>query len=181
LERLSLGVTNQQALEEAKKQFEAAQETILDRNQRARAQETLRNVTDIGRIAKEQGLRQDEKFLESLALLLSYGFGDQLEVQQSLGSKVFSANLKRKALRENEALLIRKYSRITERDLIVFGMVTQGLGNAAKDPAGAEDEVTNMKQALINLVNQLSALESSFTGRMTDEIIIDPIAIYVEL
>lgn len=151
-------ITNMTVLEEAKKQFEAAERTIGDRNKRAKAKAQVKNLTNINRIAKEQGLQQDQRFLDSLALLFSFGFGDQFEVQQSVGDRIFSANLKRSALREDQALLIRKYSRITEREIVVFGMVTQGLGGETANMADEVAEPSNMKKS------DYESSESSFNS-----------------
>jgi hypothetical protein len=38
-----------------------------------------------------------------------------------------------------------------------------------------------MKEALMNMVANLTNLEETFIGRLSNEVIIDPIAIYTEL
>lgn len=53
-----------------------------------------------------------------------------------------------------------------------------------KGGAGASEGavgVDGIKGALMNLISSLIGVESTFTGRLENEIIVDPIAIYVEL
>lgn len=93
---------------------------------------------------------------------------------------IYSANLNRKFLRENEDLIIRKYSRKTEIDFTLFGIVTQHKRKKteSKEPP---KEFSNLKEAMMNLVSSLCHVESTFSGRLDNEVIIDPIALYTEL
>lgn len=141
----------------------------------------------IDTLAKESGLENDQSFLDDLSFLLKFGFQDQLEIQMNMNDSIFSANLKRECLREEESLIIRKYSRQTEVEFILFGIVTQHQENKIKDleePSDIDDDTDtppSIKQALMNLVSKLTDVETSFTGRLDNEIIIDPIALYREL
>lgn len=147
----------------------------------------VKNV--IENLAKESGLHNDQAFLEDLSFLLKYGFQDQLEIQMDVNDSVVSANLKRSCLREEESLMIRKYSRQTEVKFVLFGIVTQHQENKIKeidDAKEADDddiaeEPTSIKGALMNLVEKLTDMETTFTGRLENEIILDPIAVYREL
>lgn len=174
-------VTNIKAIEEVKAQLELAQSNIKDRNQRAALQQKLRSLTNIPKLAKEKGLQQDQTFLDDLSLLFTYGFQDQLEARMEIRDTIFSANLKRDCLRESEALLIRKYSRTTEKEFVMFGTVTQSSGSPPADDSGEEQQYASIKEALMALVIKLSIIEGSFTGRLPNEVIIDPIALYTEL
>lgn len=75
--------------------------------------------------AKEVGLHLDKSLLENLSLVLNYGFQDQFEVQMEFSKLIFSANLNRSHLREPEELMIRKYSRQSEVEFTLFGIITQ--------------------------------------------------------
>jgi len=138
-------------------------------------------LTDTAELAKQAGLYQDPKFLAHLALVTEYGFSDQLEIQQFISGHLFSACLKRQCLRESVDLTTRKYSRNTEKKLVVLGVVTQS--NALPEPPA--NQVTNenmtMKEAVTNMVNILSTIEGSLSGKAPYEIVIDPIAVYVNL
>lgn len=176
-------VTNFKKIEEVKIQFEKQKKNTKDRNQKAKLQQKFKSLTNINKLAKEQGLHQDQKFLDYLSLLLSYGFQDQFEIQIAIKNMLFSSNLKRELLRENEALLIRKYSRITEKEFVIFGIVTQSSrdGGFELNKEDEDNEYENIKEALMNLVTHLTNMESTFSGRLSNEMIIDPIAVYREL
>ncbi|WP_028299324.1 DUF6414 family protein [Oceanospirillum beijerinckii] len=173
-------VTNFEKLKEVDAQLEQAKKSTKDRNKKARLQQEHKSITNIKKLAKETGLHQDEKFLEKLNYLLSYGFEDQFEVQMNGADRIFTANLNRDYLREGESLLKRRYSRITDREFVMFGVIAQA-NNAMELELEEVKEEASMKQALLNLVEHLTNLENQFTGRLSNEIIIDPIAIYTEL
>lgn len=134
----------------------------------------------IEQLAKEQGLQQDQAFLDNLALILDYGFQDQLDIQMQLIDFMVSANLKRDCLRENEELIIKKYSRRTECSFVMFGIVTQYKRDKLED-IKETDSTLSIKEALMNMVAHLTNIEEGFIGRLSNEVIIDPIALYTEL
>ena len=176
-------VTNYQEIENARQQLEQTKKITKDRNQKSVMQSKFKRLANIENLAKESGLQQDQKFMKDLDFLLSYGFQDQFEIQIEYMNHIFSANLKRDALREKEDLLIRKYSRKTEVEFIIFGMATQYPGNALPEEEEEEEvaEHQNIKEAVMNLFSHLCNVENSFTGRLSNEIVIDPIAVYIEL
>ena len=156
-----------------------------DRNQKARLEQKARSVSNIKVLAKEQGLHQDPKLLEYLVKILEYGFQDQFNLQINILQHVFTANLKRDCLRESEQLLVNKYSRIAEKEFTLFGMVTQSnfltqMKNEETNKNNDNDR-KSIKEALIILIEGLAGVETAFIGRLTNEIIIDPIAVYREL
>jgi hypothetical protein len=130
--------------------------------------------------AKHKGLYQDPEYLESIQVVLDYGFHDQLELQLQVSNLVFSADLNRDYLRESDDSVIRKYSRRTEKEFIVFGTVTQSSVEEATSPEN-EDQPASMKIAVLNIANRLTDFELTFSRKATYEIIIDPIAVYTEL
>ena len=52
---------------------------------------------------------------------------------------------------------------------------------SANRESTVEYVVKTIKEALINLVAHMTTVETAFTGRLKNEIIIDPIALYTEL
>lgn len=130
-------------------------------------------------LQKDSGLYQDPTFVSELGAILDYGFQEQLEVQLDCDGKIFSANLKREYLRENEELIIRKYARKTEVEFVLFGVVTQ-LNSVVRDAKPIPDD-PKIKEALMGMIDLMAGLESTFTGRLANEVIIDPIALYTEL
>ena len=173
-------VTNFEKISAAREQMEKARTSTKDRNEKSRLQAQFKSLTNIAKLAKDSGLRQDQGFLDDLNFLLSYGFQDQLEVQMNLDGRIISANLNRSYLRENEDLIIRKYSRQTEVEFTLFGIITQCQREEVEESEEPE-EFNSLKEALMNLVSHLTYVEATFTGCLSHEIIVDPIALYTEL
>ncbi|MDE0313692.1 MAG: hypothetical protein OXM61_02220 [Candidatus Poribacteria bacterium] len=182
-------VSNFEKMEEVRSQLEKAAENTTDRNQKAKIRHQLKNITNIEKLAKDQGLKHDQNFLDNLNLLLNYGFQDQFTVQMPIGQYTFSADCKRDDFREDEPLLVRKYSRFAEKEFVIVGTVAQSSNKPIDYQKSADyEEVDNedsssphFKEVIMNLVEALSVVESEFTGKLENEIIIDPIAIYREI
>ena len=173
-------VTNFKQIAALREELEKAKQNPSNKGEKSKLQAQLNSLTNINKLAIDSGLQHDQKLLEDLALLLAYGFQDQLEVQMNSNGKIFSANLNRSFLRESEDLVIRKYSRQTEVEFTLFGIVTQYQREQLED-IKENDDHASIKEALMNLVSHLSNLEATFTGRLSNEIIIDPIALYTEI
>lgn len=173
-------ITNFQEISAVREQLEKAKQNVKDRNQKSKLQTQLKSMTNINKLATESGLQQDQAFLDDLSLVLTYGFQDQLEIQMDLVESIFSANLNRSFLREPEELVIRKYSRKTEVEFTLFGIITQYQREKFEE-LEVDENYNSIKEALMNLVSHLSNVEATFTGRLSNEIIIDPIALYTEL
>jgi len=151
-----------------------------DRNQKSKLDAEYKKLTNLKTLAKDGGLYQDQKFLDNLCLLTKYGFSDQFEITQTKGEVLFTSCLKRECLREKEDLLVKKYSRKTEKEAVVLGIITQAFSaNEAEPEEGVE--YSNMKAALLNLVEHLASIEGSISGKQENEIVIDPIAVYFEV
>jgi hypothetical protein len=173
-------ITNFKVITEIKDSLEKAIQNTKDRNQKSKLHARYKSITNINKLATDSGLQQDQSFLDDLSFVLTYGFQDQLEVQMNPSKTIFSANLNRSFLREPEELVIRKYSRKTEVDFTLFGIITQYQREKLED-IEEKEEFGSIKEALINLVSHLSNVEATFTGRLSNEIIVDPIALYTEL
>lgn len=145
-----------------------------------RNKKSTTNKNFIKNLAKEQGLYLDDNFLEKLALILDFGFQDQFKLLMNIGPYSFGAECNRRCFREEESSLIRKYSRFPSIEFILVGIITQWVGEPKK--YGQENfESDNIKEQVIFLTQALSDVESEFSGKLKNEIIIDPIAIYSEL
>ena len=62
------------------KELEKAKSAMGDRNRRAKLHHQAKALTNINKLAKEAGLQRDQKFLDDLSFLLSYGFQEQIEM-----------------------------------------------------------------------------------------------------
>lgn len=169
--------------EEAQQLLETVAENIRDRNQRSQLRQRQKALTDIKKLAKEQGLHLDPKLLKNLIIVLDYGFQDQFEVQMPIKPYTFSANIKREYLRENEHLLIRKYSRLAEKEFVLVGTIAQSSSKSLVNDEEHDEgyEYQHLKEALMSMVERLSEVESTFTGKLENEFIVDPIALYREI
>ncbi len=128
----------------------------------------------------------DEDFLQSLSTVLNYGYEDQFETRTYLESEegdkyLFSTILQRIHLREAEALIVKKYSRFSEKDFTIVGTITQNRNEQSNLSIQHSPAPEAMKEAVMQLTLGLSEIEKQFTGKLNNEIVIDPIAIYREL
>ena len=179
-------VTNFQEIDDARQQLESSAGSITDRNERARLKQRQTALGNLENIAKTHGLHLDPTMLKELVLLLEYGFQDQFEIRMPIGQYTFSANLKREYLREHEHLLVRKYSRFPEKEFVLFGTIAQSPTTSPEidsddDKESVDNDPQNVKEAIMIIVEKLYGMESSFSGKLVNEIIIDPIALYREI
>jgi hypothetical protein len=179
-------ISNFEEIQKVEKEHNDILDKEKDRNKKAFLNKAGQKAVNISQIAKNMNLHYDKKFLEKLSLVLNYGYNDQFEVQTSLLTQdetkiTFSANLKRDYLKEDESLLIKKHSRYSEKELVIFGMITQSQGKTDKPYTSNQNSPKDMKEALLTLTLGLSDVEEKFVGKLDNEIIIDPIAVYQEL
>lgn len=123
--------------------------------------------------------------------MLNYGYKEQFEVKVYLSTDkeeiyLFSAPLTREYLKEQENLMINKFSRYSEKEFVIFGMITQSKENQEtlpiKENVNPENvNPENIKQAISLLILGILDIEKQFTGKIENEILIDPIAVYREI
>jgi len=119
-------------------------------------------------------------FQKHLAHVIEYGFKGGLDFSMQLDSMQVTADLNRNNLRENVDSIVKKYSRITEVEFVMLGIVTQcGLEADRGDLEITEDD--SLKAAIGKTISALSSFEGTFTGRLENEIIVDPIAVYIQI
>lgn len=183
-------VTRKAAYDEEMQNLNEEVKQIGDRNQKAKSKHYLRKKTEFSKVLKEEGLQLDDDYLKNLAYLINYGYNQQFEVQIPLtDSCLFSAQLDRTNLKDDEHRIIKKYSRETEKEFVLFGIITQinkesEKVDLLKDKTvdwGDSNEKANMKEALMNFVRTLTGVEKTFTGKLDYEYVIDPISLYLEL
>lgn len=167
---------------EVLKQIEVAAQQASDRNQKAKIK-NKKNAVDnsFKNYLREQGLNVNEKFAENLVRLYDFGYKDMFAVHipYLVSNMVFASVLNREFLKEKEDSLIAKYSRRTEIEFTIVGLLTQCGGEKAL--IDSDDSENSMKQASLNFTSIISNLEDTFNGRLGNEYIIDPIAIYREI
>lgn len=167
-------------IQKLKIQLDALKGETNDRNEKSKLDAEYKRLTNIPKLAKEKGLYHDPKYMSDLSLLMKYGFSDQFEIHQLSGDVVFTSCLKKEFLREKKDLLVKKYSRKTEKEVVVFGIISQSF--SAFEPNLNDDlGFSNMKGALMNIVEHLTNMENSISGKQENEVVIDPIAAYFEV
>lgn len=186
-------ITQKAAYDGEMEKIKGTIDSIKDKNQKAKANAFLKSKTDFKKILKEKGLNMDDDYLKHLAYVIDYGYNQQFEVQLPIRTStdelyLFSAQLKRANLKDDELSIIKKYSRETEKEFKLFGIVTQRLTEEGKKRIFEElnrhqekVDKRNMKEALMNIVSTLTSIEASFTGKMNYEYVIDPIGLYIEI
>ena len=161
----------------------------------------MKSLENVKNITREAGVSLDPKMAEKLIYVLKYAYGDQLELQIPLGSELessirvlFSALLKVDMLKEGKDLFIKKYSRISEKNFSLFGIIAQSsLGQTSDEileDTNAKNFLTDsseiptqpqIKEAIFEMISKMADLEKIMVGKLPNEIVIDPIAIYREL
>lgn len=164
-----------------------------DRNQISKLKQTAKRV-DLIALAKSLGLYLDPKQTDNLEILFDFGYKDSFQVQipfiKGGDYLLFSSILDRGFLLESEDSIINKYSRETEKDFTILGIMTQSVKTESKAPlykkeyeesVGILPNESNMKEAVMNVVSTITHVEATFSGKLDYEYIIDPIAIYREI
>ena len=152
-----------------------------DRNQKAKVKEIkTRTRTVFTDYLQENGLHIADDDIKHMSNIMEYGFHGELEFRVFPQGQPFqfSAILNREYLRDSEEQFVSKYSRQTEYDFTIIGILTQS-GNT--NESLAEQGLNGMKNACLNLADKLTVVENLFLGRIDNEFIVDPIAIYREL
>ena len=165
-----------------------------DRNRRAKMKANLKSGSNIRRLAKESGLHLDKDFLESLKYVLDYGYSEHFELQihpfeRQSDHPFFSALLKRDCLREDDSLLVKKYSRQAQGEFYLLGIICQCPQAQPIGPTGGLEpieltespEPKHLRGAIGDMVTHLKSLEDNFIGRLENEIVLDPLAVYREI
>ncbi|MFA6150059.1 MAG: hypothetical protein WC716_01980 [Chitinophagaceae bacterium] len=163
-----------------------------EKNQKNRADILLKVLSNFKSKLRELGLNLDEEYLRNLAYIISYGYNQHFEVQLPLKASndyfLFSAQLKRANLKDDEFSIIKKYSRETEKKFTLFGILTQKLKSENKlqlfkdlEHQRENPDVPNMKEGLKTMISFISSLEKTFTGKLDYEYVVDPISLYLEI
>jgi hypothetical protein len=177
-------------VQEAKDQLKL----IADRNQRAKAEAIFKNKAGFKKALEDAHLYHDADYLKHVSYILDYGYNQQFEIQIPITSSkdeyfLFSAQLNRENLKDNEFNIIKKFSRETERDFALFGILTQVQSTNEKkallervvNKIDSDAENATFKEAIMNIVSHMTGIEKTFTGKLDYEYIIDPISLYLEI
>lgn len=170
-----------QEIAEKREQLQGQLQDAKDKNQRARIGQELTQLKDVRRLAKEAGFAHDDEIIKRVSFLLDYGFEKTFQVRIPVdtpdGLLVFSGILKREALRESAHSIGHKYARQTDRPITMVGIVTQAGTSSTVQRGG----INSVKEGVVNLVANMGEIEAQFAGCGENEIIVDPIAVYLDV
>lgn len=154
---------------------------IKDREKKNKQNQAIKAVKSrIDEYLKEAGLILSDQYIKNLSTIMQYGYRDNYEIRLNIPeSELYcTAIINHAYLKEPEQILVSRYSRLTEKQFTIIGILTQ-VGNDKTEllqPTG-----NDMKNATQGLTTQIANLEEQFNGRCTNEFIVDPIAIFTEL
>lgn len=154
-----------------------------DRNNKAKIQSLQKAAkAQWNKILEDAGMRLDNDKIKSLETLLRFSYRGQLAIRIICENSdiVALSNLNRNYLRDPIEMLISRFSRKTEAELSLIGIVTQ-CGMKRAQSTCSPNDLEKIKYSVQNTISQLCELEDAFTGRLDNEFVVEPIAIYHEL
>lgn len=182
--KIGLAVSSLSNFEEINEQVTALQEQkalLKDKGKIREIDQLIVKLKDFNQIAKESGLQHDPYFLEQLTTIMKFAYDDEFALSQNIDSKQFTTYLNKNYLRELPELIIRKYHLASFKEIVVIGSISQN-GLVEHEYKHIEkSDFANMREAIDNLLGIYVDMEKSITGLMSNEIVIDPIAVYFEL
>lgn len=134
-------------------------------------------------IPKEKAMN-DRLHYKNTAVVLEHGFKKRLDLSMDMLDCRVNADLKRECLKDPEDFVFKTYSRMAEVELVLLGMVTQC---RAYDKASEDSEDLQlvgggaMSEIIRNTSMALQAMEAHFHRPPVNQIIVHPIALYLEL
>ncbi|KKD01412.1 DUF6414 family protein [Photobacterium halotolerans] len=132
--------------------------------------------------ALEGSLRQPKIWKDSLIYMLNFTAKDTLQIHQSINEVLFTSILNPECLREDVTSLMKKYSRLTQKEFTILGLVSQEkINDTLPPPINIPDEDTGMRARLRAIAATLVGLDAISNGLSKNEVIVEPIAIYTEL
>lgn len=134
--------------------------------------------------AKRQEIKhlsnKDAEQQEALSYLLSFWYESMFAIQAEVNETTYTAELKRDHLREDAQLITRKYSRLSEKEFSILGTISLKENIRTKV---TQDDIKgeNLRLAIKQLIELYTDVENNLWGILPNEVIIDPIAVYIEI
>ena len=176
----AIGYLQAQAYAEELEQSKRIASNTKDREQKNRIHQGVKATEkQIEDVLKSMGLVMEEKTIKNLSSIVRFGYQDGFEMRIFLedSSLSFFAIINQSYLKEKENILVSKYSRLTEKDFTIIGVITQAGNPKPKIPVLEGRDIKTATQAMHEMI---ANLELQFNGRTDSECIIDPIAVFTE-
>lgn len=122
-----------------------------------------------------------------LAALIQQGFKGRLDVRMEIKDCNIRADLKRSCLKDPEEFIFKTYSRLESSELVLLGIVTQYVSSGSESSSSEEsvepdDEPdSGLADIMMRSTEALHELDKLFNRVKGNQIVIDPIALYLEL
>ncbi|MCF5747426.1 MULTISPECIES: hypothetical protein [Pseudomonas syringae group] len=148
-------------------------------------------IKELDRLSKplirKEKVDNDKLYYRHMSAVLSYGYKGRLDISMQLSDCSLTADLKRACLKDEEDFIVKTYSRESDVNLVILGIVTRVRPKASSDvgPESGSDErdpeQISMSESLSRASKALHSLESIFTEVDENQIVLDPIAVYLEI
>ncbi|MFA0053891.1 DUF6414 family protein [Vibrio echinoideorum] len=139
---------------------------------------------NIKKQAFDKGLRHPKMWSEALTNLIELNASHALQFHQQYLNTIFSSYVEPDYLRENLTSFKRKYSRLSDKEFTVLGLICHKPANEDKnlEPITlTENSQEGIKTRLRAMAASLLGVEKFSYGQEDNEVVIEPIAIYTEL
>ena len=121
---------------------------------------------------------------KNLSSVLEHGYKGRLDLRMTLKDVTITTDLKRSCLKDPEDFIFKTYSRVASVELVLLGVVTQLRGHDGEAGSNESDfELPNptLSEVVVNSTKALHELEEHFHRVEGKQIVIDPIALYLEI
>lgn len=120
---------------------------------------------------------------ESIAAVLAHGYKGRVDINMQMADCNVSADLKRAYLKDELDSLFKSYSRATDVELVMVGIVTRvrSEDSVESDDDGSMWDKEYMSEILMQASKAIGDIEGLFTKLNGHHVIVDPIAIYLDL
>ncbi len=120
----------------------------------------------------------NQKYHDSLAEVLEFSYGTEIEINQMMGEYIISGFFEREFLKQSVSTILKRYSRKTVTEFTILGILTQ----FKTDEWFIPDVGFNEFRGAVKDINQGNYnVEKSFLDVADKELILEPIAMYTEL
>lgn len=175
--------------EERNKQLAVLQENLRNSQSSDRKKQINKDILklkDVHDLAMQKGLCLDDEYLKKLSFTLAFGYKDAFDVKYILSNKanpseqnIITGVINREFLKCDEIEIIKKYSRFSSKPITLLGIISQS--NNINEKAIKNENPDNMRDAIDNVTETLAGIENTFIGKLTNEIVVDTIAVYQEI
>ncbi len=160
-------------------EIEQIENLLLEKNLTRNKKKDLMNLkNEILKGIEKDSAKEKKKFFDNLSNVLSYAYGDELEISQTINNYKFTSFLIRNFFKLSPEMLVKLYSRKTKSPFTVVGIITQ---SHTGQKGETERDAIDIRSAAWNMNDAMANLESTFCMPHENEYFIEPIALYTEI